>query len=190
MIGNGSADSLRSNALTVLQNGKTAIGHANPTEMLDVNGNARLRSVGSGSYFSSLNITSDGTLTTSTSDVRMKKNIVTITDALQKVLDLNGVSFSWKNDSSNSRRLGFIAQEMERVLPEVVFTNPVDGLKGINYPEITALLAQAMKEQQVIIQKQQHDIDRLQKMEKELVDLRIIVQGLLPADKKNLTESK
>jgi hypothetical protein len=37
---------------------------------------------------------------------------------------------------------------MENVLPEVVFTNPVDGLKGINYPEITAVLAQAVKEQQ------------------------------------------
>lgn len=118
------------------------------TEILDVNGNARFRTVSSGTYYAPLNITSNGTLTTSTSDISMKKDIVPISLALQKVLKMNGVFFSWKNDPLNNRRMGFIAQEMEKVIPEVVFTNPVDGLKGINYAELSAVFAVAFKEQQ------------------------------------------
>lgn len=142
--------------------GKISIGtYEDGTEMLDVNGNARFRAVASGTYSAPLNITSNGTLTTSTSDISMKKNILSIEDGLGKVLKMNGVYFSWKNDPSDSRKVGFIAQEMEKILPEVVFTNPVDGLKGINYSEITAVLAQAIKEQQQQISKQQKEIDEL-----------------------------
>ncbi|MHC1703657.1 MAG: tail fiber domain-containing protein [Tenuifilaceae bacterium] len=147
IIGNGTFN-VRSNVFTILKNGYTAVGHASPTQMLDVNGNARFRAIGSGSYFAPLNITSDGTLTTSTSDIIMKKNILPINHALEKVLSMNGVYFTWKNDESNIQRIGFIAQDMEKVLPEVVFTNPTDGLKGINYAELSAVFAMAFKEQQ------------------------------------------
>jgi len=169
VIGNGSDESNRTNAFTVLQNGRTAIGTTAPTEMLDVNGNARFRYVNSGTYSSQLNITSDGTLTTSTSDISMKKDIVPISYALQKVMDMNGVYFSWKNDNLNKRKIGFIAQEMEKILPEVVFTNPVDGLKGINYPEITAVLAQAVKEQEQKIENQQKEIEELKTLVKYII---------------------
>lgn len=50
---------------------------------------------------------------------------------------------------------------MEKVLPEFVFTNPVDGLKEINYPEITAVLVEAIKEQEQKIDNQQKEIDDL-----------------------------
>jgi len=93
VIGNGSGESARSNAFTVLQNGNTAIGHASPTQMLDVNGNARFRLIASGTYSAPLNITSDGTLTTFTSDISMKKNIIPIDQALNKVLEMKGVYF-------------------------------------------------------------------------------------------------
>jgi hypothetical protein len=169
VIGNGNSNSDRKNAFTVLQNGNTSIGHATPSQMLDVMGNARFRSIGSGTYATSLAITSDGTLTTSTSDISMKKDIVPISQALQKVLEMNGVYFSWKNDNLDKRRLGFIAQEMEKVLPEVVFTNSVDGLKGINYPEITVVLAQAVKEQQQQIESQQKQIDELKTLVNNLI---------------------
>jgi hypothetical protein len=43
-------------------------------------------------------------------------------------------------------RIGFIAQEFEQVIPELTFTNETDGYKGINYAEVTALLAEAIKE--------------------------------------------
>jgi hypothetical protein len=129
--------------------GKLCVGTYDPaTEMLDINGNALFRAVASGTYSARLNLTSNGTLTTSTSDISMKTNIDPLSDALQKVLEMNGVYFSRKNDPIEKRRIGFIAQEMENVIREVVFTNPADGLKGINYPELTAVLAKAIKEQQ------------------------------------------
>jgi hypothetical protein len=169
VCGNGTSDDNRSNAFTIFKYGATAIGHASPTEMLDVDGNARFRAVGSGASGYDLNITSDGTLTTSTSDISMKKDIETINNALDKVLKMNGVYFSWKDDETNSRRIGFIAQDMEQVVPEVVFTNPVDGLRGINYSEISAILAQAIKEQQVVIEGQQDQIEQLKTM---ILDMR------------------
>jgi hypothetical protein len=61
------------------------------------------------------------------SDISMKKNILPISQALQKVLNMNGVYFSWNSDPLNNRRVGFIAQEMDQVLPEVVFTNAKAG---------------------------------------------------------------
>jgi hypothetical protein len=151
VIGNGWDETTRSNAFTVLQNGKTAIGIVTPTEMLDVNGNARFRSVKSGGGVSALYIDINGVLTTSTSDESLKHNFVHITAALEKVKAMNGLYYSWKNDLQNNRRIGFIAQEMEKIVPEAVFTNPTDGLKGINYAELTAVLAEAIKEQQVQI---------------------------------------
>ncbi|HSA05377.1 MAG TPA: tail fiber domain-containing protein, partial [Tenuifilaceae bacterium] len=142
-------------------NDRVAINTVSPTQTLDVNGNARFRSVGSGAYNNPLNITSDGTLTTATSDVRLKEEISTLENALTKVMQLRGVSFKWKKEPSMGKRIGFIAQEIEQVFPELVFTNETDGYKGVNYAEMTAVLVEAMKEQQTIIDKQQKELDLL-----------------------------
>jgi hypothetical protein len=135
----------------IAQSNKIGIGGVVPTQSLDVNGNARFRSVGTGTYYSALNITSTGVLTTSTSDIRLKENIKPLKDGLKKVLNLKGVNFTWKSDSTHAQRIGFIAQDVEEVLPELVFTNHTDGYKGINYAEITAVLTEAIKEQQAQI---------------------------------------
>jgi hypothetical protein len=176
VIGNGSDESTRSNAFTVLQNGKTAIGHAIPTEMLDVNGNARFRIIGSGAYVGTVNRTSDGTLTTATSDIRSKDNISTLTNSLSAILSLRGISFTWKNEPDMGRRIGFIAQEVEPILPELVFTNPADGLKGVNYAEMTAVLVEAVKEQQQEIESaRQGNL----KLKSEIDDLKALVNSLI-----------
>ena len=120
--------------------------YATPTQMLDVNGNARFRAIGSGAYAGALNRTSDGTLTTATSDIRLKENVLTLENSLDKVMQLRGVSFTWKTNPEYGSRIGFIAQEMEKVLPELVFTNETDGYKGVNYAEMTAVLVEAIKE--------------------------------------------
>jgi len=145
--------------MTIDQNGKVGIGTTEPTELLDVSGNARLRSVptGTGNYIR-IN-TTDGTLGQSASDVRLKENILNIDNSLNKVVNLRGVYFTWKNDTTQSRQMGFIAQEVLEVLPEVVFQNPVDGYYGMNYPEMTAVLVEAIKEQQRIIETQQKYIE-------------------------------
>jgi hypothetical protein len=159
VIGNGTSSSTPSNAFMVLKTGYIAIGNVTPTQVLDVNGNARFRGVSSGTFGYNLNIMSDGTLTTATSDIRMKENILQISGALERVIKLRGVFFNWKNDSSKTKQIGMIAQEVEPIVPEIVFTNPIDGLKGINYSQVSALFVEAMKEQQKQIEGQQQQIE-------------------------------
>lgn len=79
------------------------------------------------------------------SDRRLKKNINSLVGALNKVEQLRGVSYNWKDENKPENRVGFIAQEVEKIIPEVVFTRP-DGMKAIGYGDITALLAEAVKE--------------------------------------------
>lgn len=78
------------------------------------------------------------------SDKSLKENISTIETPLEKVQNLNGVDFNWKKDGKKS--IGFIAQDVEKVLPELVHTNPETGLKAVEYGNITALLVEAVKE--------------------------------------------
>jgi hypothetical protein len=159
VIGNGW--STKSDALTILKNGNVGIGTSSPTQKLDVNGNARFRSIGSGAYARVVNITSDGTLTTATSDIRSKENINTLSNSLNSVMNLRGVTFTWKSEPQMGNRIGLIAQEVEKVLPELIFTNPVDGIKGVNYAEMSAVFVEAIKEQQHKIESQQKQIDEL-----------------------------
>jgi hypothetical protein len=155
-------------------NAYVGLGNNSPTQQLDVNGNARIRSIGSGSYAGVVNQMKDGTLTTSTSDARLKTDVLTLQNGLETVMQLRGVSFTWINNPEYGKRIGFIAQEMEKVLPELVFTNEVDGYKGINYAEVSAVLVEAVKEQQSIIKELKVENDllkvRLQKLENLMTD--------------------
>jgi hypothetical protein len=90
------------------------------------------------------------------SDIRLKENVVQISHALEKVMQINGVHFDWKDDYIEERggedgffvrknNIGIIAQEIEKVLPEIVVTKP-NGYKAVRYELIVALLIQAIKE--------------------------------------------
>ncbi len=92
------------------------------------------------------------------SDVRFKENITTITNALSLVRQLRGVKFKWKNSSKED--IGLIAQEVESILPEVVYEDS-NGYKGIAYDKLVAVLIQAIKEQQEIIEKQNRTIQAI-----------------------------
>jgi hypothetical protein len=80
------------------------------------------------------------------SDGRMKKNIATIDRALDKVQNLRGVNFEWKETEHHEEglQMGFIAQEVEKVIPEVV-SNGGDSY-SMQYSPLTALLVEAVKE--------------------------------------------
>ena len=83
-----------------------------------------------------------------TSDKTLKTNIVTLTNALDKVNTLRGVSFDWIKTKESE--IGLIAQEVEEVVKESVHTNE-DGIKSVKYGNMVALLIEAVKEQQVQI---------------------------------------
>ncbi|HRH25354.1 MAG TPA: tail fiber domain-containing protein [Parcubacteria group bacterium] len=82
---------------------------------------------------------------TNTSDIRLKKNVSTITSGLDKVLRLRGVNYTWKNDETNKKNIGFIAQEVMEVLPEVVNKNN-EGYYTVNESSVNAVLVEAVKE--------------------------------------------
>ena len=85
------------------------------------------------------------------SDIRLKENIITIDSALDKVKKLRGVYYNRK-DISLGKQIGLIAQEVEDVVPEVVKTIDDDfKTKSIAYAQLNALLVEAIKEQQTII---------------------------------------
>jgi hypothetical protein len=90
---------------------------------------------------------STGTLTAtdfnSTSDINLKENIRPIEDPLNKVLQLNGVEFDWKDNQQSS--IGVIAQELEKVFPSLVKTAEN---KSVNYNGLIGVLVEAVKEQQ------------------------------------------
>jgi len=93
------------------------------------------------------------------SDQSLKENVVTIDNALDKVLQLEGRYFTWINENqSDDRQIGFIAQEVEAVVPELVTTSDT-GIKGMSYGKATALLVEAIKEQQATIQALQDRLD-------------------------------
>jgi hypothetical protein len=95
---------------------------------------------------------------TQTSDERLKENIQTVSAALDKVMQLRGVSFDWRDGPDSG--LGVVAQEVEAVVPEMVHTGD-DGYKSVRYSQISALLIEAMKEQQAHIEALEAEVETL-----------------------------
>jgi hypothetical protein len=128
--------------------GRVGIFTSSPTEVFDVNGNARIRAVGAGTFSSNLNITSDGTLTTSTSDEKFKFNIKPLNYGLSTLLQLKPVNFQWIKGEEND--LGFIAQDVAEIIPEAVNTNWNSDLL-FRYESLIPILTKAIQEQNALI---------------------------------------
>jgi hypothetical protein len=105
------------------------------------------------------NMTIAGTLTQN-SDIRLKRNIIPIRNGLELIENLNPVYFNFKDTAtySSSRQIGFIAQEVREVMPELVLEDG-RGYLSIDYSKISVILLQAVKEQQNQIELQQHEIE-------------------------------
>jgi hypothetical protein len=88
---------------------------------------------------------------TAYSDARVKTNIKTIDNALDKVLQLRGVSYQRTDMESDKTHIGVIAQEVEKILPEVVNEND-KGHLNVAYGNIVSILIEAIKEQQLQIE--------------------------------------
>lgn len=105
--------------------GNVGIGVNSPSEKLEVNGNVK------------------GTAFLNTSDARLKRNIATIENPVEKIKDLRGVTFNWL--STGKADVGFIAQEVEKVFPSLVKTDEKTGLKSVQYSNLVAVLVEALK---------------------------------------------
>ncbi|KKQ69771.1 MAG: Cell wall surface anchor family protein, partial [Candidatus Shapirobacteria bacterium GW2011_GWE2_38_30] len=99
------------------------------------------------------NGTSVGSYTTTgwthVSDVRLKKNITTLTDSLSKILQIRGTRFDYISEpDAGGIHIGFIAQELEQIVPEMVVTDPESGYKSVAYGNLEPVLVEAIQEQQ------------------------------------------
>lgn len=99
--------------------------------------------VSSSLYFVPSTGTMSATVFNSLSDREKKENIRTITDAIEIINQLNGVRFDWKNNGVPSA--GLIAQDVEKQMPELVYTDPTTGDKSLNYSGVIAVLVEAVK---------------------------------------------
>ena len=147
--------------------------------------------IGRGSVNSQVELHVDGDILAiqvhSSSDKRFKKNITPVESALQKVMKINGVNYDFRTEEfasrnfPDSKQLGFIAQNVESVVPEVVMTE-VDGYKAIDYAKLTALLNEAIKEQQNQIQSLQAQLAEAnatnQNLAQDIAEIKAMISGL------------
>lgn len=102
------------------------------------------------------------------SDARLKEGISALQGGLAKILALAPVSFTWKEDISTANAgrgdIGFIAQDVEAILPEVVTTD-AHGMKSVDYVRVVPVLVKAIQEQQEEIDMLKADIAALKAAE-------------------------
>ena len=160
--GGGYYGSTNSNKWTAAEPSAITVGNAtNAVNFTSTSQDSQFNSIGVGTAASTtsgeIRATHDVTAYYS-SDANLKTNVVNITNALEKVQQIRGVEFDWKQEYIDARGgeddyfirkhdVGVIAQEVEAVLPEVVGTR-ADGTKAVKYDRITSLLIEAIKEQQ------------------------------------------
>ena len=123
-------------------------GSTNRFHRWDDNGSVSINSSSQGSYI--FNVTGDIYATADViafSDARVKEDVRTVENALDKVTKLRGVTYIKKDEENKKRKMGVIAQEVLEVLPEVVHEDN-DGYYGVSYGNIVGVLIEAIKEQQ------------------------------------------
>lgn len=113
----------------------------------------------------------------STSDLRLKTNIRDVAGAAEKLKALRPVTFDRKGEGTeeigpqerkqavaekNKDRMGFVAQEVRKVFPNLVAENPETGMLSVNYVEMIPVLVAAIQEQQETIEDMQERLNRAQ----------------------------
>ena len=109
------------------------------------------------------------------SDARLKANIISLGSTLSKLLQIDGKSYVMKKDESEKQKIGLLAQDIEKVFPELVSES--HGVKSVNYQGLVPVLINALKEQDAMMKeqdnrlsKQQSEIDELKRMLKTLIE--------------------
>lgn len=115
------------------------------------------------------------------SDKRLKDRIVDLDYGLAEVLTLRPVSYHLKQDESKQTHLGFIAQEVESIVPEIIRqTSDEKHMRSMSYSELIPVLIKATQEQQIIIEKQANE---LQIQRQEFNELKRLVHSLTKPSK-------
>ncbi|CAI8382847.1 MAG: Uncharacterised protein [Flavobacterium sp. SCGC AAA160-P02] len=131
VIGNGSGDNARSDAFKVMKNGDATV-----SKDLFVRGNM-----------------------SQSSDARLKMNIMSLGGTLAKLLLIDGKSYTTKKDGRQT--IGVLAQDIQKVFPELVTTDDNDML-AVNYQGLVPVLINALKEQEAKLQVQDERLARLE----------------------------
>ena len=117
VIGNGTDSSNKSDAFKVMFNGDATVGND-----LTVEGDVVINS-----------------------DMRLKANILSLGSTLYKLLQIDGKTYTMKRDATKKQKIGVLAQDIEKVFPELVVENK--GVKSVNYQGLVPVLINALKEQ-------------------------------------------
>jgi len=149
--------------------GNVGIGTNTPSQKLHVIGN----------------ILASGTITPS--DARFKKNIQLIQNPMNKLIQLNGVTYTYRAKEfpgygfDDKEQIGVIAQDVEKVFPQLVFTDD-KGFKAVDYPKLIPVLIESLKKQQEIIEMQKESINLLSvndiEQQKQIDELKKLVEKL------------
>lgn len=135
--------------LIVSKSGKVGIGTETPDHDLQVNG------------------TISSIASYETSDIRYKKELTPIENPLQTIEQITGYRYHWRADEypemnfQQTRQIGFIAPEIEKVYPELVFTDN-KGISHVDYDKVPAILVECIKDLKKLIEKQQEIIENQQ----------------------------
>ena len=95
------------------------------------------------------------------SDARLKANIISLGATLSKLLQIDGKTYTMKKDANHKKKIGLLAQDIEKVFPELV--TETNEIKSVNYQGLVPVLINAMKEQQ-------EEIDELKALVKQLLE--------------------
>ncbi|SFB93960.1 Chaperone of endosialidase [Flexibacter flexilis DSM 6793] len=149
------------NVLNVsLHNHNVGINVDDPSHALHVSGDGKIE----GDFYVTGNAEAYSFI--SSSDRRYKKDIRKLSGALTTIKQLRGVNYLWRKDEFKDKKfddrlqVGFIAQEVEAIVPELVHTDS-KGFKAVNYAQFTPILVEALKEQQALIESQAQQIQQL-----------------------------
>ncbi len=97
------------------------------------------------------------------SDARLKSNIISLGSTLSKLLQIDGKSYTMKKDENKKQKIGLLAQDIEKVFPELVSES--HGVKSVNYQGLVPVLINALKEQQAEIDRLKTQEERLERLE-------------------------
>jgi Chaperone of endosialidase/YadA head domain repeat (2 copies) len=151
----------RSDVTGIAASGQTAIGHeavCQADNSVAIGHYAGTGTVGIGSFHTVLlNIgmnvavhqnATTGELTRATSSIRYKENVKPLDSAINKIFDMNPVTFNYKPEHSTDKEshLGFIAEEMNEIYPEAVYKDSEGNPEGIHYETLTSVLIKALQE--------------------------------------------